>query len=110
MFLEEELKEAVWGCAGDKSPGPDSVNILFIKIFWEFLKADFRRMADEFHENGVWPRGLNASFIALIPKVDSPQGLNEFRPISLVNCIYKVISKVLANRLKRVIADVISES
>lgn len=65
------------------------------------------RVAAEFHENVVWPRGANASFIALIPKTDSPQGLHEFRPISLVNCMYKVISKALANRNRGVIYDVI---
>lgn len=65
------------------------------------------RVATEFHENGVWPRGANASFVALIPKTDAPQGLHEFRPISLVNCMYKVISKALANRIRDVITDVI---
>jgi hypothetical protein len=53
---------------------------------------------------------LNATFIALIPKVDSPQRLNDFRPISLVGSLYKILAKVLANRLRLVIGSVISES
>lgn len=108
-FSAEEIKEAVWSCAGDKSPGPDSINFRFIKSFWGILEEDFKRMAGEFHKKGMWPRGTNASFICLIPKVDSPLGLHEFRPISLVNCLYKVISKILANRLKSVIPSVIDE-
>lgn len=106
-FSAEEIKAAVWSCAGDKSSGPDGINFRFIKSFWNALEADFLRMAVEFHEHGTWPRGANASFIALIPKVASPKGLHEFRPISLINCMYKVMSKVLAIRLRNVICTVI---
>ncbi|PNY01074.1 cysteine-rich receptor-like protein kinase, partial [Trifolium pratense] len=53
---------------------------------------------------------MNSTFIALIPKVDSPQRLNDFRPISLVGCLYKILAKVLANRLRLVIGSVISEA
>lgn len=108
-FSADELRDAVWDCAGEKSPGPDGVNFKFIKHFWDILKVDFSRMAEEFHQNGVWPRGTNASFISLIPKIDNPQGLNDFRPISLVNCMYKVLSKLLANRLKGVMSSIIDE-
>lgn len=55
-------------------------------------------------------RGINNTFISLIPKIDSPQRLNDFRPISLVGSIYKILSKVLANRLKTVLGKVISDS
>lgn len=108
-FTLGEIKEAVWSCACDKSPGPDGINFRFIKAFWSLLHDDFKRLADEFFDHGVWPRGANASFIALISKVDSPQGLNDFRPISLVNCMYKVISKILAIRLRGVISNIIDD-
>ncbi|CAJ2642053.1 unnamed protein product [Trifolium pratense] len=65
---------------------------------------------DYFHRNGKLTKGINSTFIALIPKVDSPQRLNDFRPISLVGGIYKILAKVLANRLCLVIGSVISES
>ena len=71
-FLEEEVKQAVWDCGSDKSPGPDGVNFKFIKQFWQLLKPDILRFIDEFHVNGVFPRGCNASFITLIPKVADP--------------------------------------
>jgi hypothetical protein len=64
----------------------------------------------EFHRNGKLTKGINATFIALIPKVDNPQRLNDFRPISLVGSLYKILAKVLANRLRLVIGKVISES
>ncbi|GAU16627.1 hypothetical protein TSUD_325750 [Trifolium subterraneum] len=68
------------------------------------------RFITEFHRNGKLTKGLNSTFIALIPKIDSPQRLNDFRPISLVGCLYKILAKVLANRLRLVIGSVISES
>ena len=64
----------------------------------------------EFHRNGKLTKGVNSTFIALIPKVSIPQQLNDYRPISLVGCMYKVLAKVLANRLRGVLGSVISES
>jgi len=68
------------------------------------------RFVLEFHRNGKLSRGINSTFIALIPKVESPQKLTDFRPISLVGCLYKILAKVLANRLRAVVGQVISET
>jgi len=64
----------------------------------------------EFHRNGKLSKGINSTFIELILKVTSPQRLNGYRPISLVGCLYKVLAKVLANRLRSVVGSVVSES
>jgi hypothetical protein len=64
----------------------------------------------EFHRNGKLTKGINSTFIALIPKVASPQRLNDYWPISLVGCIYKVLAKILTNRLRAVVGSVVSES
>ncbi|KHN18074.1 Transposon TX1 putative 149 kDa protein, partial [Glycine soja] len=108
-FTELEIKSAVWACGGDKSPGLDGLNFNFIKQFWETLKPDFIIFFDEFFINGRFPKGSNASFIALIPKTNSPQSLNDYRPISLIGCVYKIMSKVLANRLALVLPHLIDE-
>jgi len=60
--------------------------------------------------HGKLTKGINSTLIVLIPKVDSPLCLADFRPISLVNSIYKILSKVLANRLRQVIGSIISEA
>jgi hypothetical protein len=109
-FLEAEVKAAVWDCDSFKSPGPDGINFGFFKDFWVELKGDVMRFVSEFHWNGKLTKGINSTFIALIPKVDIPQRLNDFRPISLVGSLYKILAKVLANRLRLVIGCVISES
>jgi hypothetical protein len=86
-FLEAEVKDVVWDCDSFKSPGLDGVNFVFFKDFWIELKGDIMRFMSEFHRNGKLTKGINSTFIALIPKVDSPQPLNEFRPISLVGSL-----------------------
>jgi len=109
-FSVEEVKAAVWDCDNFKCPGPDGVNFGFIKNFWDILKDDVMRFLVEFHKNGRLAKGINITFIALIPKVDSPQRLNDFRPISLVGSMYKILAKVLTNRLRSVIGSVVSDS
>ena len=99
----------MWDCGSDKSPGPDGLNFKFIKSFWHTMKSDILRFLDVFYANGRFPKGCNASFIALIPKKADPQALNDYRPISLIGCVYKIVSKMLANRLKKVMPFIIDE-
>ena len=108
-FSDLELKEAVWNCGGDKCPGPDGLNFNFIKKFWDIMRPEFRRFVDEFYAHGSFPRGSNASFVALIPKLNHPQSFNDYRPISLIGCMYKVIAKLLSNRLRSVMDGLIDE-
>ncbi|CAJ2672661.1 unnamed protein product [Trifolium pratense] len=109
-FAEDEVKQAVWDCDSYKSPGPDGINFGFVKDFWADLRGDVMRFLLDFHRNGRLTKGINSTFIALIPKTDSPQRLNDFRPISLVGSLYKILAKVLANRLRQVMGSVISEA
>jgi len=109
-FSPEEVKQAFWDCESFKSPRPDGINIGFIKKIWHELKNDFMRFFVDFHRNGKLTKGVNSTFIALIPKVESPQRLSDYRPISLVGCMYKVLAKVIANRLREVISYVVSDS
>ena len=108
-FKEDEIRAAVWNCGSEKSPGPEGFNFKFIKQFWDVIKPDIKRFLDEFHANGIFPRGSNSSFITLIPKLKDPQNLFEYRPISLIGCVYKIVAKLLANRLKKVMPNIIDE-
>ena len=64
----------------------------------------------DFHERGRFVRVLNATFLVLIPKKGGVDDLRDFRPISLVGGLYKLLAKVLANRLKRVVNKVVSSA
>ncbi|MFS7918598.1 putative RNA-directed DNA polymerase [Helianthus anomalus] len=107
-FSENEIISAIKSCDGSKSPGPDGFSLKFFKVFWEKVKPWILGMMNEFYLSGSISRGCNSSFVALIAKCGDPQELTNFRPISLVGSLYKIISKVLANRLKQVINEISS--
>jgi hypothetical protein len=107
IFTLEEISSVVMGCDGSKSPGPDGFNFAFIKEFWDLLKGDVRVMFDQFHGNACLPKGMFSYFLTLIPKVSSPQALGDFRPISLIGSLYKLVAKVLACRLAKVVDNLI---
>nr|GEX24429.1 RNA-directed DNA polymerase, eukaryota [Tanacetum cinerariifolium] len=86
-------------CGVNKSPGPDGFTFEFFRRYWSFIGPDFCSAIDCFFESGNFPMGSNASFIALIPKVMDAKFVTNFRPISLIGCVYKVVTKILANRL-----------
>ncbi|KAJ9541752.1 hypothetical protein OSB04_028258 [Centaurea solstitialis] len=92
-FLVEEIKQAVWEVGLDKAPSPDGFSFGFIKQFWDVIGVDFIAAVKHF---------------ALVPKSKDPLGLNDYRPIHLMGCFSKVVSKVLAGRPKLVIDSVIS--
>ncbi|PNY11621.1 cysteine-rich receptor-like protein kinase, partial [Trifolium pratense] len=107
-FSEEEVREVIWSCDGNKSPGPDGFNFNFLKACWSILKFDVMEFLNEFHQNAVLPKAITASFLALIPKKDHPQQLSDYRPICLIGMLYKILSKLLAARLKNVMGKLIS--
>ncbi|GAU34029.1 hypothetical protein TSUD_16170 [Trifolium subterraneum] len=109
-FTTEEIEEAVCSSDGNKSPGPDGFNYAFLKKFWELLKGDIRVMFDQFHGNSCFPKSFLSYFVTLIPKVSSPTSLSDFRLISLLGCLYKLIAKVLAKRLAKVMDTIIASN
>ena len=103
-FSKEEVKDVVWQCGGSKSLGPDGFNFNFIKLCWDVIKPEIMAVVHFFHATGSFPKGCNASFIALVPKVRDPSSLDQFQPISLVGVMYKIITKVLSCRMKKVMS------
>ncbi|KAL9668390.1 hypothetical protein QQ045_002771 [Rhodiola kirilowii] len=105
---EEEILAALKDCDGNKAPGPDGFNVNFFKKFWLIVGDELVGFIKEFCRNGRLSRGINKTFLALIPKTTSPQSFGDFRPISLVNSSYKILSKCLAKRLSLVLPLLIS--
>lgn len=91
-----------------KSPGPDGFPAAFKKKYWHILGSNIAACVLNFLNEGVLPSNLNFTFIVLIPKVAKPERITKFRPISLCNVIYKIGSKVIANRVKPFLDNIIS--
>ncbi|CAN0922512.1 Transposon TX1 uncharacterized 149 kDa protein [Linum grandiflorum] len=105
---EAEIWEVIKGCGGGKSPGPDGFPMEFFKNYWEIVKEDVCAAVMEFMASSSLPTSINSTFIVLIPKKECVEEFKDFRPISLVGSIYKVISKLLMARLKGCMENLIS--
>jgi hypothetical protein len=91
----------------DKAPGPDGFNGMFIKKCWHIIRNDIYDMCMDFFNGTVDLQAINNSFITLVPKVNNPTTINEFGPISLINCIVKIITKLLGDRSQSVIIPLV---
>uniref|UniRef100_A0A2N9IGZ4 Reverse transcriptase domain-containing protein n=1 Tax=Fagus sylvatica TaxID=28930 RepID=A0A2N9IGZ4_FAGSY len=103
-----EIKEAVFNMQSLKSPGPDGLLPLFYKKYWHIVGHTVIKAVQNFFTSGKLLKQMNFSFIVLIPKIQNPSAINHFRPISLCNTTYKIISKLLVDRLRGVLPDLIS--
>nr|GFA29697.1 RNA-directed DNA polymerase, eukaryota [Tanacetum cinerariifolium] len=106
----DEIRKAVWDCGESKSPGLDDFTFEFFRHYWHFIGPDFYAAVNCFFDKGRFSRGSNLSFNALIPKVIDAKFVTDFRPISLIDSVYKVVTKILANRLTTVISGLISNT
>lgn len=89
---------------------PDGLNFHFYKKAWHIMKEDLMAVFSSFFSTGKLPKGLNSSFLVLVPKVPGTSSITDFRPISLINGVYKLLSKVLSFQLRAVLPTVISET
>ncbi|KAK1300198.1 hypothetical protein QJS10_CPB13g01119 [Acorus calamus] len=95
----EEVKQAVFGLKSLSAPGPDGFPARFYQLFWPLVQHDLFRAVKHFFEHGHLLKQISHSYISLIPKSASVDTLDGYRPISLCNTLYKVITKILATRL-----------
>jgi hypothetical protein len=109
-FTSEEVVMALKQMGPLKAPGPDGLPPLFYQKYWHLLGEDITKVVLNCLNSGKILKAINHTYITLIPKVKNPEDVKEFRPISLCNVIYKILSKVLANRLKKILPQIVSES
>ncbi|GJX03109.1 RNA-directed DNA polymerase, eukaryota, reverse transcriptase zinc-binding domain protein, partial [Tanacetum coccineum] len=102
----EELKKAVWSSGNDKAPGPDGFTFSLIKRYRDIFKNDVFNHVLEFFSTGFIPSRCNSSYITLIPNVINPMYVGDYHPISLIGIQYKIIAKIMAIRLAKVIDSV----
>jgi hypothetical protein len=105
----EEVEKALFMMRPNKAPGPDGFTTGFFQRHWQLIGDDVCKAVLAFLNGGEMSDIVNDTVLVLIPKVQHPQELTQFRPIALCNVLYKVCSKVIANRLRLVLDDIISE-
>ncbi|KAE8655416.1 hypothetical protein F3Y22_tig00117027pilonHSYRG00012 [Hibiscus syriacus] len=109
-FSEEEVWFTILSSDGSRAPGPDGFSLDFFKKFWMYVKSNVMKFLDDFYWGKISDFSFNKSFITLIPKKLQAVYPEDFRPISLVGSIYKIVARVLAKRMAACINEVIGEN
>ena len=107
-FTSKEVGEAIKGMAPLKGPRSDGMPPLFFQTYWTDIGMDVSHAVLSCLNSRSILRSINHTFITLIPKVHNLERFSDFRPISLCDVIYKIISKAIANRLKPMLNSIIS--
>jgi hypothetical protein len=107
-FTEKEINDALFPIGPLKAPGPDGFPTRFLQRKSDLMKEEVVQVVKLFFDTGVVPDEVNDTTIVLIPKKNDPEELKDFRPISLCNVIFEVVSKCLVNRLRHFLQDIIS--
>ena len=109
-FQAMEVEKALKQMHPLTAPGPDGMPPLFYHHFWPTVKSIVIHTALDFLNHGVSPPKFHDTHIVLIPKTKNPEKVTDYRPISLCNVAYKLASKVVANRMKPVLQEIIGEN
>jgi hypothetical protein len=94
----------------DLATSLDGCNGMFMKKCWSIIQDDFDRLFGQFYSGNLNIEHINGSYITLIPKKDSPRTINDYRPISLLKSSLKLLTKILATRLQKVIKSVVDKN
>jgi hypothetical protein len=109
-FSREEIDAIILSLPNNKAPGLDGFNNLFFRKAWHIIREDIYKLCSEFFAHSADLKSINVSYITLVPKMDNPETVNNFRPISLLNSSMKTITKLLANRLQKFALKVVHEN
>ncbi|KAK2378521.1 hypothetical protein QL285_066416 [Trifolium repens] len=107
QVTKEEVLRALNQMHPFKSPGPDGFQGVFFRQYWHIIGDDIYTLINQAFNTGSFDSSLAETLLVLIPKVDCPKNFREFRPISLCNTVYKLITKVLVNRLRPMLDSII---
>lgn len=106
----DEIKIATFQLAADKAPGPDGFSLTFFQTFWETIKEDIYNVFIDLQNDRLFSGPINFSYVCHIPKKEGVRRANDFRSISLINGLQKIISKVLAKRLALAMPSIITST
>ena len=106
-FTEEKISKTIFQLDRDKALGPDDFTIAVFQNYWDVIKEDLVRVFVEFHKNGIINQSTNASFLVTLPKKSMTKKILDFRRISLITSLYKIIAKVLSGCLRGVLHETI---
>jgi len=102
-YTEDEVDKALAQMQPLKAPGPDGYVVCFYQKHWSIIGQEVQQTILNFLNHGIFDLLINYTYITLIPKNSNAAKISDYRPIRLCNVLYKLIAKILANRLKQVL-------
>jgi len=106
----KEIRSALFAIGATRAPGPYGFTVSFYRQYWDIVGPEITKEVKKIFETGQMETPWNHTNLCLIPKIEHPKTMKDFRPISLCNVLYKIISKILVQRLKAVLSSVVSEN
>ncbi|WRX16205.1 Reverse transcriptase domain - like 10 [Theobroma cacao] len=106
----QEVKKAVFSINKDSVAGPDGFTSFFYQHCWDIIKQDLLEAVLDFFKGTPMPRGTTSTTLVLLPKKPNACQWSDFRPISLCTVLNKIVTKLLANRLSKILPSIISEN
>lgn len=105
---EKEVKSVVFSLGANKAPGPDRLSGLFFHKAWNTIGQEVTKLVRDFFKNGILPEKINETHITLVPKIPNPEEIGHFRPISCCNFLMKIITRIMALRMKPLMSKIIA--
>ena len=102
-----EIKKVVFDMNPSKAPGPDGIKCILYQKYWELVGVSIFEFVKNAFDEGNFDNKFNDTFVALIPKVDKPESLGQFRPISLCNVSYRILTRFLVDRMRPFLSNLI---
>ena len=108
MVTDEEISAGSWGLKPYKAPRPDGLHVGFFQHFWLVVEDTVKNEVWSIVNSGIMPEYLNKTLITLIPKCKNPESFYNYRPISLCNTIYKMVTKIIVVRIRPFLSKLVS--
>ena len=108
LISDEEIASALWSLKVFKAPGPDGLYAGFFQCFWLLVRESVRKEVKQIFTSQTMPEYLNRTLITPIPKCNTPESLSNYRPISLCNIVYKIVTKVIVARIHPMLSNLVS--
>lgn len=109
-FTGEEIRGCLEACNGEKAQVPNGFNLKFYQVFWEVIKKEVAAVSNDFHRMSFFVQSINTFSLVIILKVVGTKNIKDFRSISLVDNMYKLLSKVLARTMSKVLGKIIGKN